>query len=165
MKTALVPALVAALLATAPAAANSSNILILGQPNDANIFTADIVGNDNVLTILQEHEGGGSNTIDISIEGDLNGGPAGSSFSGAAAFAGLTPGQISQRGHDNAMTIGVEGLGNLFAFSQDGSHNALTASIIGNYNQAAVSQIGMGNVVNFSQVGNGNMLSVVQRSW
>ena len=52
----------------------------------------DVTGNGNRLEILQNFTSGSlGNSIQVQIHGDLNGGPSGSSFTGAALRPGLAP--------------------------------------------------------------------------
>ena len=152
-------------LASAPAQANNE-LVILPQPEFSNSLMLDMSRSLNAVSVLQPHQGpGAAKVIDVSIEGDFNGGPLGTSFTGAASSVGLTSGSITQSGFDNHITASVTGSRNLFAFAQDGGGNRLTASISGIANQAAVSQTGFNNVVGLSQSGIGNMISISQTSW
>src|SRR5690606_37203767 len=100
--------------------------------NLLNALILDVSGDNNRLTILQEHSGGqASNLIDLRIEGDLNGGPLGAAFQGPASRTGLQPGSLTQNGFDNHMQVSVTGTANLFAFAQIGSGNRLHATIMG----------------------------------
>lgn len=156
---------VAALLVSASGAC-ADNALVLLSPEDfGNRVQVSMAGNGNRLEVAQELTAAGTNSIMASIQGDLNGGPLGASFSGPALRAGLRPGSLMQRGFNNAMTVDVTGTSNLFAFSQTGSGNSLHASITGHSNQAAVVQVGMNNYASFSQNGVGNIVSITQRSW
>lgn len=162
---ALLIAAIAAILPVGMAHA-SNELVILTQSELLNVATLDVQGDFNRLEILQEHSGGiGSNTLDLAIQGDMNGGPLGAAFTGSALSTGLTPGTIVQRGFANAIAATVSGTGNLFAFSQIGSGNSLTASITGTENQAAVMQSGSHNHAAFTQSGIGNSVSIVQKSW
>ncbi len=155
----------AAISATAAAAGNNE-LVLLSQDEFLNRAEVAITGNQNRLMISQEHTGGiGLNTITATINGDLNGGPLGASFTGAARQTGLQPGKLSQYGFNNAMTIEVNGNSNLFAFSQNGSGNTLRASITGYENQAAVMQTGVNNFASMTQNGIGNIVSITQNSW
>lgn len=156
-----------AVFLTATAAASASNELVLLSHDEfMNSAQIAIGGNDNRLVISQEHTGGiGFNSITTAITGDLNGGPLGSSFSGAALAGGLQPGTLRQSGFNNTMAITVEGTSNLFAFAQIGSGNMIRASITGHSNQAAVMQTGINNHASFSQNGIGNIVSISQVSW
>ena len=147
--------------------ANAKNELVLLAPeNPFNKTSLEISGDGNRLTILQEHTGGtGSNVIDLRIDGSLNGGPLGASFTGPALAVGLQPGSLIQQGSDNSMQVAISGTANLFAFSQIGVGNRLSASMTGQHNQAAVLQIGNNNISSFSQNGIGNSVSIVQKSW
>ncbi|MBS3651489.1 hypothetical protein KEU06_23000 [Pseudaminobacter sp. 19-2017] len=142
-----------------------NELVLLGPENPFNKTSVEVVGDGNRLTILQERSALGSNLIDVRIEGSLNGGPLGASFTGPALAVGLQPGSLIQQGSNNAMRVGVTGTGNLFAFSQVGSGNQLTASITGQQNQAAVLQSGNNNVASFSQNGFANSVSIVQKSF
>lgn len=160
------PVACAAAMLSATAAMASNELVLLTQDETLNHARVAITGNDNRLVIAQEHTGGiGSNTITATINGDLNGGPLGAEFTGAARLAGLQPGRLSQSGFGNTMTIEVTGTANLFAFAQTGSGNVLQASISGYGNQAAVVQAGIGNHAAFSQNGIGNIVSITQTSW
>jgi len=150
-----------------PALANSglNDLYIVNNDGDSNLATLTVTGSDNLLSIVQRHDGlGGANSLSVNLDGDLNGGPLGSSFDGLVSGLGLTPGHIEQAGHGNAITVSVTGTSNLFAMSQMGSGNTLSASITGSNNQVAVRQAGAGNSVSLVQNGNGNILSVVQQS-
>ena len=158
-------ACVGALLSTSEAMA-LNELVLLSENNILNRAEVTIAGNDNRLVISQEHTGsGGLNTITATINGDLNGGPLGASFTGPARLTGLLPGTLAQRGFGNTMTISVDGTSNLFAFAQSGSGNTLAASISGHSNQAAVVQNGINNFAAFSQNGIGNIVSITQNSW
>lgn len=156
----------AAAMLCATAAMASNELVLLTKDDTFNHARVAITGNDNRLVIAQEHSGGiGANTIAATINGDLNGGPLGAEFTGAARLAGLQPGRLSQVGFGNTMTIEVTGTSNLFAFAQTGSGNVLQASITGYGNQAAVVQTGIGNHAALSQNGIGNIVSITQNSW
>lgn len=144
-----------------PASANTL-LSVDAFGNRANV-TMD--GNANRLVIDQSAFSGELNSINLTIAGDLNGGPEGKSFSGPLAASPLTPGMLSQTGSGNRMNLAVLGSNNLFAFAQTGTGNALTASITGQNNQASVVQVGMNNIAGFSQSGIGNMVSITQRSY
>lgn len=166
MKPILMSALISAVLLMPAGAANANELVLLNEDGLSNHALATMEGSGNRLEIVQQHTGGlGANSIIVAIHGDLNGGPLGASFSGAATRTGLQPGRLMQEGFNNAMTIAVNGSGNLFAASQIGSGNSLRGSITGNANQAAVMQTGIGNHAGFSQNGTGNIVSIVQRSW
>jgi len=154
-------------IASATGAAHAKNeLVLLGPKSPLNKVTLDVVGDGNRLSILQEHTGGvGSNLISLRIDGSLNGGPLGSSFTGSALALGLRPGSLIQQGSGNSMQVAVTGTSNLFAFSQIGVGNSLVASITGQNNQAAVLQVGNNNFSSFSQNGIGNSVSIVQKSW
>lgn len=156
----------AALLVSASAAAASNELVLITEASFLNRAELTINGNNNRLVITQDHTGGyGANSIVATINGDLNGGPLGASFSGVAARSGLRPGTLSQSGFNNSMAIEVNGSSNLFAFAQSGSGNMLRASITGHDNQAAVIQTGVNNFASFSQNGIGNIVSITQNSW
>ena len=164
-KRAIAAAFATVLISVGGAAASNELVLVTGD-QILNRAAIAIEGNDNRLTITQEHTGGGGlNAIAATIRGDLNGGPLGATFTGAARLAGLEPGTLTQRGFNNTMAIEVEGNANLFAFAQVGSGNMLQASITGHANQAAVFQEGMNNFASFSQHGIGNIVSITQHSW
>jgi len=166
MRTQVILATFATVLMTATAATASNELVLLNQDVLLNQAQVDIAGAGNRLIISQEHTGGaGANIVTATINGDLNGGPLGASFTGAALASGLQPGTIVQSGFNNAMTIKVDGTSNLFAFSQNGSGNRLDASIAGYGNQAAVVQTGTDNYASFSQNGVGNIVSISQHSW
>ncbi len=161
----LVVSALAVALSAAPAAANNT-LEILGGSNANNLAIIDFDGTGNELSISQEFTGSvGTNSIKANIVGDMNGGPAGSSFSGIVADSGLQPGNLVQIGFNNTMSVDVQGSHNLFAFTQNGNGNVLSASITGTGNQAAVLQHGSNNHANFTQNGTGNMVSIVQRSF
>jgi hypothetical protein len=156
----------ATLATTLPARADTNSLSLMSEPELANVATLDVNGDYNRLQISQDFNGSGpGNSLSLRIDGDLNGGPLGTSFSAPLAAVGLSPGQISQSGSGNAMSIRVSGSGNLFAALQSGSSNMLTAAMIGHNNQASVAQYGSGNILSFTQNGTGNILSVVQRAW
>ncbi len=166
MSTRAVSAAIAALLTATTGAMASNELVLLTHDEFLNRAEIAITGNDNRLIISQEHTGGvGLNSVTATINGDLNGGPLGASFTGAALATGLQPGTIRQSGFNNTMAISVEGTSNLFAFAQIGSGNALHASITGHSNQAAVTQVGTNNYAGFSQNGIGNIVSISQVSW
>jgi len=134
-------------------------------------------GDDNVLSIVQGLSNGANpNTIDVSIFGDGNndgsfsGGVlvAAGKATGYQTFNDLQPGELSQKGQGNEMTLTVgldgtsEGDDNLFAASQDGDFNILVGKIEGNDNQAVVGQTGDSNSVTFTQSGDANMASAIQ---
>lgn len=166
MNSRIIATACATILMSATAATASNELVLLSERDFVNRADVTINGNDNRLVISQEHTGGGgANTITATINGDLNGGPLGASFTGAALRSGLRPGTLSQRGFDNSMTIEVNGSSNLFAFAQSGSGNVVRASITGHDNQAAVIQAGVNNFAAFSQNGIGNIVSITQQSW
>lgn len=159
-------ALAAGLMSASGAAAASNELVLMTEDEFLNKAEITVEGNDNRLLISQEHTGaGGLNTITATIKGDLNGGPLGAAFTGAARLTGLQPGTLTQRGFSNTMTVEVDGTANLFAFAQIGSGNMLRASITGHANQSAVLQTGMNNLASFSQNGIGNIVSITQHSW
>lgn len=161
-----IAAALAAVLISASGAAASNELVLLTADEFLNKAEIAVEGNDNRLVISQEHTGaGGLNTITATIKGDLNGGPLGAVFTGAARLTGLQPGTLTQHGFNNTMTVEVDGTANLFAFAQIGSGNMLQASITGHANQAAVLQTGMNNLASFSQNGIGNIVSITQHSW
>lgn len=180
--------LAAALVAASPGSAE--NLLVITDNADArNVMSYSLEGDGNRLEVLQEASAGGSHTnaIALSIEGDGNGGPSGSAFLGSSLTTGLSLGQLTQKGENNAldisiagssnmfgmaqlgdgnvMTVGVSGRSNLVALAQLGDGNAVTASIRGTGNQAAVQQIGNSNLAVFSQTGNANSVGITQRSY
>lgn len=162
----IVAALLLASLAGIGSAHASNELVLLGTENPFNATVVDITGDSNRVTILQEHRGvGGANLLELSIKGDLNGGPLGEAFTAPVLTVGLEPGSLVQQGFGNRMSVEVSGTGNLFALAQIGSGNRLTASITGQRNQAAVLQVGNNNISSFSQNGTGNSVSIVQRSW
>lgn len=154
-------------LSVEPAFASSglNDLYIVNKDGDSNLATLTVTGSDNRLAVVQDHDGlAGANSLSVALDGDLNGGPLGSSFDGPLSGLGLSPGHIEQAGHDNAITVRVTGTSNLFAMSQAGSGNTLSAQITGSNNQVAVRQAGTGNFLSLIQNGNGNILSVVQQS-
>lgn len=153
------------LFATGSAAAATNTLSVSNTPSEYNDLALDIVGNQNVLSIAQNAPAasGQGNLMDISIDGDLNGGTG--AFSGAALGSGLTPGHLSQDGVGNTMALSVTGSHNLFAMMQSGSANVIDGQISGSGNQAAVVQNGTGNHFSFSQSGIGNIINVSQTSW
>lgn len=156
----------AALLVSSTGALAKNELVLLTQDEFLNRAELSVIGNDNRLMISQEHTGGiGLNSITATINGDLNGGPLGARFTGAARLSGLMPGTLHQQGYGNTMSVSVDGTANLFAFAQVGSGNMLRASITGQGNQAAVMQTGIGNFASFSQNGIGNIVSITQNSW
>lgn len=144
-----------------PAAANA----LLTVDTFGNRSNVTVEGDGNRLVIEQSAFNGELNAINLTITGDLNGGPEGRTFTGPLAASPLTPGTLSQTGSGNRMDMVVLGSNNLFAFAQAGTGNALTASITGQGNQASVVQVGMNNIAGFSQSGIGNMVSITQRSF
>lgn len=158
-------AVVAGLMSPAGAMAKNE-LVLLTQDQFLNRAEISIDGSSNRLVLSQEHTGGiGLNTITATIDGDLNGGALGASFTAAAQRVGLQPGTLTQNGFNNTMSIEVNGTANLFAFAQIGSGNVLNASIAGYNNQAAVLQTGVNNFAGFSQNGIGNIVSITQNSW
>src|SRR5690606_22664195 len=108
----------AAMLVSTTMAAASNELVLLSKDDFLNQADIAIEGNENRLVISQEHTGGGSaNITAATINGDLNGGPLGASFSAVAAQPGLQPGALVQSGFNNGMTISIDGTANLFAFS------------------------------------------------
>lgn len=164
-KRAIAAACAAMLMSAGGASAVSNELVLLSGKQFLNSAEIVMEGDGNRLEISQEHASGGLNTIIATIRGDLNGGPLGATFTGAARLTGLQPGTLTQSGFGNAMTVEVEGSGNLFAFAQIGNGNTLRASITGHSNQAAVLQTGMNNFASFSQHGIGNIVSITQHSW
>lgn len=166
MKLHLIPVVLAAVLTGSAGMAHANELVLLDNNALLNNATVTMEGNGNRLEIVQSHTGGlGANSVVAAIYGDLNGGPLGAAFSGAALRVGLEPGKITQSGFDNRIQVAVNGSGNLFAFSQTGSGNSLTASITGQGNQAAVLQHGTGNHAGISQNGTGNVVGIMQYSW
>ncbi|WP_319414494.1 hypothetical protein [uncultured Cohaesibacter sp.] len=163
-------ALAAILIASAATGAHAeTNIIELFDDanTQGNVIELSILGNGNSLNLSQSFSlsGYGQNLMDISIDGNDNGGADGASFTGVALGSGLTPGSLVQEGFDNNMIVEVSGTSNLFSFLQNGSHNSLQASIEGTGNQAAVQQYGQNNHVSFSQMGSNNSISISQRSF
>jgi len=126
-----------------------------------------VVGSQNVMGVTQKSSGTGTNKLLVSVTGDLNNWALGG-FSGVAATAGLTPGQIVQ---DNTGTLGqnlidltVTSDSNLFAFDQEGSNDSITGTVSGSVgnNQVAVVQNGGSNTAAFTQSGNGNKAVIQQ---
>lgn len=166
MKKSVLALAAAGVVFSAHTASAKDELVVLTENDLFNVATVEMGGDGNRLQILQEHTGRmGANTIEATIVGAGNGGPLGSSFTGAALQSGLQPGSLVQVGFDNAMTISVEGSHNLFAFAQTGSGNRLSASVTGLGNRAAVAQYGINNRAGFSQNGTGNMISITQISW
>lgn len=157
----------AAALLLVPSVATANNkLILLNNDQFLNKVYVAVEGGSNALEILQEHTGGaGANTLAAAITGDFNGGPLGSSFTGAAKSIGMRPGTLTQSGFNNSMNLTVNGSHNLFAFAQIGSGNVLHGSVTGHSNQAAVLQSGNNNHAVFSQNGTGNLVSITQRSW
>nr|WP_321456961.1 hypothetical protein [uncultured Cohaesibacter sp.] len=148
--------------------AETNVIELLNDANlEGNVIELSITGDSNSLSISQDFAFGasGGNLMNITIDGNDNGGSAGSSFSGVALNSGLQPGNLIQEGFNNSMIVDVSGTSNLFAFLQNGSQNSLQASIEGTGNQAAVQQYGQNNHVSFSQMGSNNSISISQRSF
>ena len=163
-------AIAAILLASAvtQAQAETNTIELLDDANlEGNVIELSILGNNNELAISQSYMLGsiGQNFMDISIDGNNNGGPSGLDFTGVALESGLQPGNLIQEGFNNNMIVDVSGTSNLFSFLQQGSDNSLQASIEGTGNQAAVQQYGQNNHVSFSQTGSNNSISISQRSF
>lgn len=144
---------------------NTNKIQITSAP--ASDFAYQIVGQNNALFIEQTKQSGlaANNRIEVLIDGDLNGGPTGATFSSNASVLGLTPGTIRQDGFDNAISLSVTGSQNLFAFLQEGTANVIDARVLGTGNEASVMQLGQANHLSFSQSGTSNSLTVRQRSW
>ena len=162
----IVSAALAATLMSATAVQAKNELVLLTDVDMLNVAEMTLNGNGNRLVISQTHTGGfGANTINATINGDLNGGPLGAAFTGPASLSGLQPGSLIQDGFNNSMAIEVNGTSNLFAFSQIGSGNALLASIAGQDNQAAVLQTGVNNFASLVQNGIGNIVSITQNSW
>lgn len=75
----------AAGLMTSTGAMAKNELVLLTRDEFLNHAEISIDGSSNRLVISQEHTGGiGLNTITATINGDLNGGPLGASFTGAA---------------------------------------------------------------------------------
>lgn len=166
MKTIAIAAVAAAFTGSAQVAWAANDLILVNLDEFANAAIVNIEGNSNRLQIVQDHFGGAAgNTISVSIEGDLNGGPLDAEFTGAARRAGLEPGMLVQEGFGNAMSFRVNGSNNLFAAAQIGNSNTIDAFIQGSYNQASVMQVGNGNFAAFSQNGIGNIVSISQTSW
>lgn len=144
----------------------TNDLVLLSNDEFLNIVTSEIEGTGNRL-VIDQHSTGQTpgNTITLDIDGDFNGGPLGSHFTGAALAPGLAPGSLTQIGFGNTMSFEVRGSYNLFAALQDGNDNVITGSIVGSNNQASVSQVGNNNFVGFSQTGIGNTVSITQTSW
>ncbi|WP_321446610.1 hypothetical protein [uncultured Cohaesibacter sp.] len=154
--------------AASQAKADTNVIELLDDANtEGNVIELNIMGNGNSLNLSQSFAFGGygQNLMDITIDGNNNGGPAGASFTGVALASGLQPGNLVQEGFNNSMIVDVSGTSNLFSFLQNGSQNTLQASIEGTGNQAAVQQYGQNNHVSFSQMGSNNSISISQRSF
>ena len=87
--------------------------------NDIVLFPAGGVGNGtqlaidgvlNSLVILQDATSvGPANSLQVTLTGDGNGGPAASKFDPIAAAGDLQPGSLTQQGFGNLMTIDVQG--------------------------------------------------------
>ncbi|SNY94137.1 Curlin associated repeat-containing protein [Cohaesibacter sp. ES.047] len=150
-------------------ASSEDNVIeLMNQADmDGNTVELLVTGSNNGLHINQTLASGAvdGNIMNISINGDFNGGPLGARFSGALAASGLEPGHLTQIGFNNRMDIDVDGSNNLFSFLQNGSGNSIDASIQGTGNQAAIQQYGQNNHVSMSQVGSGNMIAISQRSF
>jgi len=158
---------VAAVLAVlaGQAALASNGLYITTDDKEHNLADLTATGDGNALSIVQSYDGlGGANSLTVSLDGDLNGGPLGAAFGGLPARLGLVPGSVQQTGHGNTIGLAVTGSSNLFALSQIGVNNTVIGSIIGTNNQVAAVQRGTGNSLSFTQNGTGNMLSVVQQS-
>nr|WP_319389047.1 hypothetical protein [uncultured Cohaesibacter sp.] len=157
------------LLSMATQAYAETNVIeLLDDANlDGNVIEMNITGDNNSLSLTQDFALGawGENLMDITIEGNNNGGANGSIFSGVTLKSGLQPGELIQEGFDNSMIVNVSGNSNLFSFLQNGAHNSLQASIEGTGNQAAVQQYGQNNHVSFSQMGSNNSINISQRSF
>lgn len=156
----------AAAVAPLQAAHAANDWILTSDDNLLNSATAKIEGDFNRLQIEQDHFGGvEGNMISVTIDGDFNGGPLDTKFTGAALLPGLAPGSLVQRGYGNSMSFDVSSSHNLFAAAQVGNNNTIMASITGTSNQASVMQTGNSNFVAFSQNGIGNTVSVMQTSW
>lgn len=161
-----------ALSFSSPALAN--NLVILPAEALAHSASVDVVGSQNVLQIVQTSSGAGGqsgNRATVWIEGDGNGsgtlvpGLAPNSLNVTLGSEMPDGGLIVQSGFDNAVSLSVFGMRNLFSFVQQGSLNSASGSISGLDNQASIQQIGQNNVAAFSQNGNGNIVSISQTSW
>ena len=142
------------------------NDYILVNPNDlSNLATIEMSGDNNMLMIDQVAPlGQPGNAINVSLTGNNNGGPAGSSFRTPDAD-GLMPGSLIQHGFGNAIDVAVSGSDNLFAIAQYGSSNTARAQITGIENQFVIHQTGTGNFANLVQNGTGNTAIVTQIAW
>lgn len=152
---------------SAMALGNAIEFVNDGQKSQANSINLAVNGDGNILKISQALSVSAlvGNNLSVSILGDNNGRPIGSSFSGFASRSGLKAGSVLQAGLGNNIDVAVIGSGNLFAFLQKGNKNSVSASISGFRNQSSVSQFGTNNQVGFSQMGTGNIVNIVQRSW
>lgn len=125
----------------------------LSSPASPNVVTASIFGDGN------NQAGGFSAPVSLT---------AAVAATGYQTWDGLQPGELSQKGMGNVMslTVGVDGVSqandNLFAASQHGDFNTLTGTINGSMNQAVVAQTGNRNVAVFAQIGSGNSIGIVQ---
>lgn len=164
--------LLAAIALLAFASRAQANQLSLDYaPAAPNVATLAITGDDNVLVITQKipstanAETAKGNALNITIDGDRNGGFESASFAPELADFSLEPGLFSQQGLGNAIDFTVTGSNNLFAFAQTGNNNSATGAMTGFGNQSVVQQTGNNNVAAFSQNGNGNIVSISQTSW
>lgn len=166
MNAALTSVVLAGALAVATPALAINEMVLLNPDDLSNLVVVDITGDENRLFIDQTAPGpGAGNSVRITIHGNRNGGPVGSSFSGAAALSGLSPGQITQTGLGNDIALDVQGDSNLFAVAQIGNDNSVQGKIVGTANQVAVVQVGHQNFASFSQNGVGNIINIRQTSW
>lgn len=163
---ALIAATAFAAATPAYAAENTNTLELLDNAPETNALTLDISGDFNALSIVQQHDGAGTgNLMQVSLDGDYNGGWGESWRTTRFSDIGLVPGRLEQRGFGNVMQMAVQGTANLFALAQIGSNNFATGSIIGTGNQVAVLQSGHGNSAVFNQVGHGNVIGISQTSW
>lgn len=152
-----------------PLFTGDGNVVGVEQMGGANTATLSLTGSDNAFGIHQD----GTNTLDLTIEGDRNGGTA--AFSGVAAALrtattayDLAPGVLSQTGAGNSISLTVRGeaggvgTDNLFAIVQDGDGNSVDGLQAGTGNQVAILQTGSFNTVGFTQTGSFNILAVSQ---
>jgi hypothetical protein len=125
--------------------------------------TINVTGGKNVLGARQL--GGGTNSLEVTITGNLNN--ASTSMSGDAGALGLKAGSIYQNNNGggglNDVNLTVDTDSNKFAVKQQGSDNTVYGLVdTGTGNQAAVIQVGLNNTASFMQNGGGNNVGISQ---
>lgn len=159
----------------------------LVQRGNDNVASVSAEGNrNNIWRITQGSTAAltsGSNSVDISLDGDDNGsslaaaggGTWGSLYRGVGHFTADSPAALvvvpgtangapvdtfqssaQQYGAGNSIGYSVTGSQNQFGFLQGGDNNQLNGVVGGSQNEIASVQIGDGNIVDFIQDGDGN---------